>query len=1167
MRVVSRNFHQRWRYVVSVTVLLFALSFVIAQLLAAPIGQGSYTTTLPGGAAGPSDFNGNPAWPKVTNDFDKTILTNQWWSSLIWQYFPDNPYSDNLYAHPIAARAASDGLGIGYPTYVALNNEYHANYLEDMRVGLVGLNSPDTRVADYSDWTVTARWEGGGRLDATLGHGLPFVYFTTGGGTARIDIPTGFEGTWHNQNGVLGVSVNGHHYGIFGPAGSNWGGSPPFQNNLNGQNYFSVAVLPDNNPATLEFYRQHAYAFITDTQVDWSYDEATANLRTSYTATSELKEGGNGNVNQPLMAMYRHQWINSSTPTTAYTYFSPRGDMKVVDGASFVTDMRFNGVLPGLPDEGTYDRNQLWAYVNDVYNEVVANPIQPSDTYWGGKAVGRLAALVPIAEQVGHTQARDEFISQMKRLTEDWLNANDGQPSLIYYNDVWDTAIGYPASFQADTQLNDHHFHWGYWIMAAATIARYDPAWASQDQWGGMIDFIIRDASSMDRHDPMFPFLRFFDIYAGHGWASGPALFAAGNNQESSSEGMNYATAVILWGSETGNTALRDLGIYMYANTVQAIEQYWFDVDGQVFPQDYDYEAVGMVWGNGGAYATWWTANVEEIHGINFLPFTGGSLYLGRNPSYVTRNYDHMVWRNGGQETEWVDIMWQYQALADPSAALAKFGSGNYSPEGGESKAHTYHWLHNLNALGHLDSDVTSDIPTYAVFNNGGTRTYVAYNPHATNVSVAFSDGRCLDVAPGQIASGPGYFSSECGIDIPVTPTATNEPGGNLALNRPAVSSSNEDDSLIANNAVDGSTGSRWSSAFSDPQWIYVDLGQSYNIQRVVLNWETAFGAAYEIQVSNNASSWQTIYTETNGDGGVDELNVNGNGRYVRVYGTQRGTEWGYSLWELEVYGAGDVTQTPTATPVPPTSTPTATPVPPTNTPTATPTNEPNSNLALNRPSVSSSVENADLSANNAVDGSIGSRWSSAFSDPQWIYVDLGQSYNIQRVVLNWEAAYGAAYEIQVSNDANNWETIYTESNGDGGIDEMNVAGNGRYVRMVGLSRGTPYGYSLWEMEVYGSEAGGETFSGSGSGGSYHGDISYNGSLVTIRVQSDPNASNILIFPSTGGGYFMTYDSASDMFVHQISGMSVGDDISFHIVIQNPTQWEPGITHNWIVSH
>ncbi|WP_433293747.1 discoidin domain-containing protein [Actinoplanes sp. CA-030573] len=127
--------------------------------------------------------------------------------------------------------------------------------------------------------------------------------------------------------------------------------------------------------------------------------------------------------------------------------------------------------------------------------------------------------------------------------------------------------------------------------------------------------------------------------------------------------------------------------------------------------------------------------------------------------------------------------------------------------------------------------------------------------------------------------------------------------GGNLAQGRPTTASSTENAGTPASAATDGNTGTRWSSAFSDPQWVQVDLGATHTISRVDLNWETAYARAFQIQTSANGTSWTTIYSTTSGTGGNQTLNVSGSGRYVRMYGTQRATQWGYSLWELGVYG------------------------------------------------------------------------------------------------------------------------------------------------------------------------------------------------------------------------------------------------------------------------
>ena len=125
-----------------------------------------------------------------------------------------------------------------------------------------------------------------------------------------------------------------------------------------------------------------------------------------------------------------------------------------------------------------------------------------------------------------------------------------------------------------------------------------------------------------------------------------------------------------------------------------------------------------------------------------------------------------------------------------------------------------------------------------------------------------------------------------------------------LALNQPASASSLESSSYPAANAFDENPTTRWSSAFSDPQWVQVDLGSVQDIARVWLNWENAFALAYSIQLSYDGVNWTNIFSTTNGPGTINDLAAIGSGRYVRMYGTQRATQYGYSLWDFEVFPA-----------------------------------------------------------------------------------------------------------------------------------------------------------------------------------------------------------------------------------------------------------------------
>ncbi|MBC7450521.1 MAG: discoidin domain-containing protein, partial [Cytophagales bacterium] len=450
-------------------------------------------------------------------------------------------------------------------------------------------------------------------------------------------------------------------------------------------------------------------------------------------------------------------------------------------------------------------------------------------------------------------------------------------------------------------------------------------------------------------------------------------------------------------------------------------------------------------------------------------------------------------------------------------------------------------------------------------------------------------------------------------------------PPTNIALNKPATSSSTNGGNTAAK-AVDGNSGSRWESVSADPQWITVDLQQTYSINRVKILWEGAYGKDYKIQTSNtnNGTDWADIKTVTgNTTLNNDWTGLSGSGRYLRVYGTSRGTGWGYSIFELEVYGnntptnvlptvtldsplnnqiigAGTIylyatatdsdgsiakveffngatkigedltspysfewlnvstgtytltakatdnlggTATSTAASITVDQAPVVNITSPANNSvftvnqsfpitasatdadgtiarveffmggvlllvdytapfettgirtvtgpvfigavaydnlgfsTSSPailvniTNAVSTNLALNKPATSSSVQGSNTAA-KAVDGVANSRWESLSADPQWITVDLQQTYTINEVKIVWEPAYGKNYTIQTSNTNNgtDWVTIKTVT-GNTVLtnDWTGLTGSGRYIRIYGTVRGTGYGYSIFELEVYGT--------------------------------------------------------------------------------------------------
>ena len=762
---------------------------------ATTVGAGSYTETLPAGAALPSgcgSISTNPRQYLTANAPAGPVPTNDWWSSILYKR-TDCSYGEPLHAHPISYDTSAGGLGFSYNTTARITGtatgvgEYHYPYTQDILVGPAGLASPDVKVDGWSDWTVTPYWSDGTRtMKATIGHGLPFAYFQITGGNAQI-VATGTPVVWSNSGPTIGFTANGHDYVAYAPTGATWTvAGATITSSLASKGFFSVAALPTTTATSAAdkaslaaTYGQVAHAHVTGTKVSYSYDQATSTVTSTYAFTTTARQG---TATGTVTALYPHQWnsLVGATPI-AQTYVSARGTMKVLTGVSqFRTAMKFAGVLPEVPavgDGSGADLTTLTGYLAAVQG----NPadVRAEDTYWQGKAMGRAARIAEIADQVNNVAVRDAALNAIRTMLTDWFTATAGKSShVFYYNKAWGTLIGYPASYGSDLELNDHHFHYGYFIAAAATLAKFDPTWASSSRYGGMVDLLIRDANNYDRADTRFPYLRDFDVYAGHDWASGHGSFAAGNNQESSSEGMNFANSLILWGQATGNVAIRDEGIYLYTTLAAAIQEYWFDVRDQNFPPAFGHGAVGMVWGDGAAYATWFSAEPEMIHGINMLPITGGHLYLGNNPGYVNTNYAELVRNNGGPPTVWQDIIWEFLALGDADTALANFrANSTFTSEEGESKAHTFHWIRNLAALGTVDTTVTANYPLAKVFIRNGARTYVASNLTSTAMTVTFSNGTTLSVPAGRTATSGANTWSGGNAGGGINPTTTPSPG------------------------------------------------------------------------------------------------------------------------------------------------------------------------------------------------------------------------------------------------------------------------------------------------------------------------------------------------------------------------------------------------------
>jgi hypothetical protein len=156
-----------------------------------------------------------------------------------------------------------------------------------------------------------------------------------------------------------------------------------------------------------------------------------------------------------------------------------------------------------------------------------------------------------------------------------------------------------------------------------------------------------------------------------------------------------------------------------------------------------------MVWGAGAKYDTWFDADPIMVHGINYLPFTGATTYLGRHPQYVSKNFAEVYKRSNGAIYSWRDYLLMYLALAEPDRAEKMYEEDTFfDVEFGNTKLLLRHWLKNMKALGQVDTTVSANVPTYGVFKGPKGKTYVAYNGSPDVKEVLFSDGTKLQVKP-----------------------------------------------------------------------------------------------------------------------------------------------------------------------------------------------------------------------------------------------------------------------------------------------------------------------------------------------------------------------------------------------------------------------------------
>jgi Glycosyl hydrolase family 81 C-terminal domain len=581
------------------------------------------------------------------------VVSNQWYSDILAQ-FPTQP----LFALPAAYQLSDRGLAVSTPSVTKAPSSIQAPFTEDL---LIGLDSPLGRpkITGIGDWNVDLSMTGsdGTELRFNLAHGVPFTVLHPSrprlvarcavGCTVFADnstpIPAGVSVTTR----ALSLLVGDRTYLLVLDR------SIPvlFAGNtlrLDGASRVFVATLDSRNSFGL--FKSTADSEVLDTRAVAKV--GAGKVITTYTVRTS------GAV--PLLALYPHQAQFLAAPLRVLGQYSTiRGSLTLVRATSFTTALTLQPPAVGFDPLMVVPADLVTSLKSDIDGFIRAGPPASQD-YFLGVWLGRGTDLLQLAQSTGSLDDARRLLRYLEPLLATGLSGFE-------YDASRTSMIAKIPEF-GNENLNDHHFHYGYYIRAAAVLSLADPGFLTQVR--ARVALLVDDIASRDRSSGLFPYLRTLDVYEGHSWADGYAKFADGNDEESSSEAINAWYAVDLWSRVTHDAGLEETALYLYATEVQSAKEYWFGTGGLLTPP-YQHRLASLVWGGKVDFATWFSAEPNAIYGIQLLPITPGSQYLGQL-SGIDAYVADLEAAGGSVDGYWGDLLLAWLSYYAPHEALAK---------------------------------------------------------------------------------------------------------------------------------------------------------------------------------------------------------------------------------------------------------------------------------------------------------------------------------------------------------------------------------------------------------------------------------------------------------------------------------------------------------------
>ena len=1044
------------------------------------------------------------------DDLTAPLASNDWWQSALI-----NELGNMLVAVPLKAKNTKTGVGILTMTdgWLSTDDTYQQGDLFstraesqiDLYVGVEPMNTTQVydKVAGYGDYHVTTNlYDAKGlSMTTTFVKGSPYIYtevpqdrdmvinanyitkIVNDKGNdilqANGDIYTGdhiaIEITDADNKEKTKTSKN--YYCINVPEGTTFKKvGNKLKLAINGEKYMSVATMPDLKAGTIDEYYQHGYAFVTGTKATYEFNEDTNVITTYYTVTTDLKREGFSD--QTFQYLMPHQWKKSDEhKDDPVICTSARGDMKRHIGNIFSTKDYFYGIVPQFttPQNDEYSNEAMLSYLAGLDKSTSGDyaSLVGTDAYWQGKNLQPLAMGVIAADQIGQLEYRDEFLSRLRYILEDWMTySGSGDNTAFYYDQNWGTLYYKDSEFGANAGISDHHFTYGYMIFSMTVLAAYDDDF--YEKYKNMIDLIVRDYASPYDDDSMFCRFRSFDPYEGHSWAGGYADNDDGNNQEAAGESLFGWVGEYLWGVRSGNKDFRDAAIYGFTTEMNAIKNYWFNYDGDNWVDGYPTTITGQVYGANYFYGTFFDGNPTSVFGIHWCPVSEYLTYYGMEQDAIRNMYEGLLKDIKGQQekreksmaerglqegdkdapakvkttaSDWQHLFYPLLSQYDPDEALAELEileKSEYTFSEIEG-FNSYWFMQNMKDLGvRTDEIYAAGGVSATVYKNRDGKTYqaIVWNPSKKPLEVTFKNKANEIVGSATVAGGALVRLDPMVSGQAQAATATFSVDSGVYDTAQFVKISSKTDGAEIHYTTDGSVPTIDSPVYSERIPVTADT----TIKALVTK------AGYI-------------------DSAISSVNI-------------------------KMVQNADTTGV---------------------------------NIAKGKTATASSENGTDV-AGNAVDGDADTRWQAAQDDNgEYITVDLGEVHTINKVKLSWEPSYASQYEIQVSTDDKNYDTVVVKKNSIGKYETVPFdLVNARYVRIKCIERAMAYGVSLYEIGVYEANQV-ETPQFEQKSGTYDGNTVINIASATpgavIRYTTDgsePNENSTLYMPGFSIGENMT---------------------------------------------